>query len=88
MPRPTKGHRIPGSGIKKGTKHQRTLAEEACHKLGIDPFNLLAQMAINGSETAVIHLCKSIEPPKKPVEVQIDPERNSIRILVEDYTKK
>lgn len=77
-----------GSGIKKGQKHQRTMAEDACHRLGIDPFELLAKAAINGDITAIIQLCKHIEPPKKPLEVALDPEKNTIKIIVEDYGKK
>lgn len=88
MPRPTKGQKTPGSGIKKGDKHKRTMAEEACHRMGIDPFQLLAQKAIEGDVTCIIQLCKHIEPPKKPVEVALDPDKNTIRIIVEDYGKK
>jgi len=76
------------SGIKKGQKHQRTKAEEACHKLGINPFQLLAQKAIEGDVSCIIQLCKHIEPPKKALEVARDPENNIIRIIVEDYGKK
>lgn len=79
--------RYPKAGRQKGTKNKRTLAEEACHKLGVKPFELLAQHALNGSENAVIQLCKHIEPPRKPVEVALDPEHNTIRIIVEEYKK-
>ena len=87
-----KGHPKWG-GKKKGSKHAKTIAEEACAKLGINPFELLAQMAISGESeqarlSAIIQLCKHIEPPKKPLEVAVDPEKNSIRIIVEDYGKK
>lgn len=78
----------PTSGIKKGQKHVRTMAEDACAKLGINPFEMLAQLCLQGSETAIIQLCKHIEPPKKPIEVQVDPAQNTIRIIVEDYAKK
>lgn len=78
----------PNSGIKKGGKHQRTMAEDACHRMGIDPFQLLAQKAIEGDVSCIIQLCKHIEPPKKPVEVALDPEQNTIRIIVEDYGNK
>lgn len=81
-----KGHPKWG-GIKKGQKHKRTLAEEACHRLGIDPFDLLAKKAIEGDVGCIIQLCKHIEPPKKPVEVALDPENSTIRIIVEDYKK-
>lgn len=82
-----KGHPKWG-GNKKGSKHKRTLAEEACHKLGIHPFELLAQKAIEGDVGCIIQLCKHIEPPKKPVEVALNPEANTIRIIVEDFGKK
>lgn len=78
----------PTSGIKKGQKHQRTMAEEACAKLKINPFEMLAQLCLQGSETAIIQLCKHIEPPKKPIEVAIDPEQSIIRIIVEDFKAK
>lgn len=87
MPRPTKGHRIPGSGIKKGQKHARTKAEEACARAGIDPFDLLVKHAVEGDIGAVIQLCKHIEPPKKPIEVAMDPDKSTINIIVRDYGK-
>lgn len=74
-------------GRQKGTPNKRTLAEEACHKFGINPFELLAQKCLDGSETAIIQLCKHIEPPKKALEVALDPEKSTIRIIVEDYKK-
>lgn len=82
------GAKPPTSGIKKGTKHQRTLAEEACARAGICPFDLLVAGAMTGDMAAIIQLCKHIEPPKKPIEVALDPENNTIRIIVEDYGKK
>jgi hypothetical protein len=88
MGRPEKGQKTPGSGIKKGTKHKRTMAEEACAKLGINPFELLAQAAMDGSENAIIQLCKHIEPPKRALEVAIDPEKNEMIIRVLDYGSK
>ncbi len=75
-------------GRKPGSKNIRTKAEEACHRAGIDPFDLLVSHAMGGDIGAVIQLCKHIEPPKKPVEVQVDPEKNTIRIIVEDFGKK
>lgn len=88
MPRPTKGQKTPGSGRKPGTPNKRTLAESACERAGIDPFDLLVNHAVNGDIGAVIQLCKHIEPPKKALEVALDPENNAIRIIVEDYGKK
>ncbi len=78
----------PKSGIKKGQKHQRTMAEDACHRLGIDPFQLLAQKAIEGDVGCIIQLCKHIEPPRKPLDVALDPENSTITIRVLDYGSK
>lgn len=86
MPAP-KGHPKWG-GRPKGGKNKRTMAEEACAKLKINPFEMLAQLCLAGSETAIIQLCKHIEPPKKPIEVQVDPAQNTIRIIVEDFKAK
>lgn len=77
-----------GSGIKKGQKHERTKAEDACFRLGVDPFDLLAKKAIEGDVACIIQLCKHIEPAKKPLEVSLDPEKSTIRIIVEDYGSK
>lgn len=79
-----KGHPKYG-GRKKGTPNKRTLAEAACERAGIDPFDLLVKHATNGDIGAVIQLCKHIEPPKKALEVAIDPENSTIKIIVEDY---
>lgn len=84
-----KGHKPhPGGGRPKGSLNVATKAEQACLKLGIDPFELLARKAIEGDVACIIQLCKHIEPPKKPVEVALDPENNTIRIIVEDYGAK
>lgn len=82
-----KGHPKYG-GRKAGTPNKRTLAEQACARAGIDPFDLLVTHAMAGDVGAVIQLCKHIEPPKKPLEVAIDPEKSTIRIIVEDYANK
>ncbi len=74
-------------GRKAGTLNKATLAEAACTRAGIDPFDLLCQKAVEGDVGCIIQLCKHIEPPKKPIEVAIDPEKNQIRIIVEDYGK-
>jgi len=88
MARPKKGEKTPGSGRKPGTPNKRTLAESACERAGIDPFDLLVNHAVNGDIGAVIQLCKHIEPPKKALEVSMDPEKNVIKVEVFDYTKK
>ncbi len=78
---------IKTGGRKKGTPNKSTLAEAACLRAGIDPFDLLVSHAKAGDIGAVIQLCKHIEPPKKPLELAIDPEKNQIRVIVEDYGK-
>lgn len=88
MPRPIKGQKTVGSGRQKGTPNKRTLAEAACHRANIDPFDLLVKHAVTGDIGAVIQLCKHIEPPKKALEVAIDPEKSTIKIIVEDYGKQ
>lgn len=82
-----KGHPRYG-GRKKGTPNKRTRAEEACHKAGICPFELLTQHAINGDIGAVIQLCKHIEPPRKALDVAVDPENNVMKLEIFDYTEK
>lgn len=74
-------------GRKAGTPNKRTLAEDACERAGICPFDLLVNGAVNGDMGAIIQLCKHIEPPKKPIEVAIDQEKNTIKVEVFDYTK-
>lgn len=88
MPRPQKGEKTVGSGRKKGTPNKRTLAEAACERAGIDPFDLLVGHAQSGDIGAVIQLCKHVEPPRKAIEVAIDPEQSTIRIVVEDFKTK
>lgn len=75
-------------GRPKGSLNQRTKAEAACERAGIDPFDLLVQHAVNGDIGAVIQLCKHIEPPKKPVDIAIDPEKNTLEIIIRDYGSK
>ena len=82
-----KGHPKWG-GRKKGTPNERTKAEAACERAGIDPFDLLCQKAIEGDVGCIIQLCKHIEPPKKPVEMAFDPEKNQLEIIIRDYGSK
>ena len=82
-----------GSGRKVGTPNKRTLAEDACHKLGISPFEMLVKMATEGESeqtrlTAITTLCKHIEPPRKALDVAIDPEQNVIKVIIERYGNK
>lgn len=82
-----KGHKKWG-GRKRGTPNERTKAEDACIRAGIEPFDLLVAAAVQGDIGAIIQLCKHIEPPKKALEVAMDPDKSTIRIIIEDYGKK
>lgn len=75
-------------GRKVGSLNRATLAEEACIKLGISPFELLAIKARDGDTNCLITLCKHIEPPKKPLELAIDPEANKIEVIIKRYGQK
>lgn len=77
-----------GAGRRKGTPNKRTLAEAACARANIDPFDLLVSHAVNGDIGAVIQLCKHIEPVRKPVDVEVDPVKNQIIVRVVDYSTK
>ena len=85
-PRPAK------AGRKKGSLNKGTLAERACQKLGVDPFENMASMAANSAHPsnydANKELCKYLEPQKRALDVAIDPEKNAIKIVIEDYTSK
>lgn len=84
-----KGHKAyKGGGRPRGSLNKGTLAEQACERAGIDPFDLLVKHATNGDIGATIQLCKHIEPPRKPLDIALDPEKNSIIIKVVDYGKK
>lgn len=85
--------RAPKAGRKPGTPNKSTLAEDACRKFGFSPFEALVKMALEGDSeqtrvNAITTLCKHIEPPRKPLDVAIDPEQNSIRLIIEDYGSK
>lgn len=80
-----KGHKL-GKGRPKGSVNKSTMAEAACIRAGIDPFDLLVKAAMKNDISAIIQLCKHIEPPRKPIDMAMDPENNAIRIIVEDYT--
>lgn len=88
MPNPVKGEKTPGSGRKKGTPNKRTLAEAACERAGIDPFDLLVGHAKAGDIGAVVQLCKHIEPPRKPLDLAVDPDANTINVIIKDYAKR
>lgn len=76
----------PKSGIKKGQKHERTMAQEACEKLKINPFEVLAQGCLSEDETTRIgaakDLCKYLQAQMKSMDVAIDPEKNKIEIII------
>lgn len=79
--------RHPKAGRRKGTPNKRTLLEQALEKAGMNPFDVLIDMALAGDSACVIHLCKSAEPVRKPVDVAIDPEANEIKVIIERYKK-
>ena len=64
------------------------MAESACERAGIDPFDLLVKHAVSGDIGAVIQLCNHIEPPRKALDVAVDPENSTVKIVVEDYGTK
>lgn len=83
-----KGEKRPvKSGRKLGSINKATMAEQACIKLGVNPFELLATMAQEGELQAIIALCKHVEPPRKPLDVALDPEANTIKVIIERYGK-
>lgn len=81
-----------GAGRKAGVPNKRTSVLEICLGLGLDPFLEMAKIAQGDDEAlrfaAVKELCQYIEPKKKHTEVALDPEKATIRIIVEDYGKK
>lgn len=79
--------RAANAGRKLGTPNKATLAEQACIKLGIHPFELLAAKAAEGDMNAIIQLCKHIEPPRKPLDVALDPEANKIEVIIKRYSQ-
>ena len=84
-----KGKKRPeGAGRKPGTLNKATLAEQACLRAGIDPFDLLVRKAVEGSDAAIVQLCKHIEPPRKPLDVALDPNANKLIMEIFDYTDK
>lgn len=88
MAYPKGAPRPPGAGRKPGTPNKRTLAEAACARAGIDPFDLLVKKSLEGDTGAIIQLCKHIEPPRKPIDMAVDPENNVIKMEIFDYTDK
>jgi hypothetical protein len=82
-----KGRKKTG-GKKLGHQNKATKAEAACERAGIDPFDLLVKAAQAGEISCLIQLCKHIEPPKKPLDVSLNPEKNRIEVIVRDYGSK
>lgn len=80
--------RHPNAGRKRGTPNERTKAEDACLRAGIEPFDLLVAAAVQGDIGAIIQLCKHIEPVRKPLDVEVDPVKNQIIVRVVDYSTK
>jgi hypothetical protein len=81
-----------GAGRKAGTPNKRRSILEICEELSFDPFIELAKIAADNANlnqfAALKELCQYIEPKKKSTEVALDPEKSTIRIIVEDYSKK
>lgn len=91
-------------GRQVGTPNKRRSIVEICEELelkdgdgnithkGFDPFIALAMIASDKSHDrqfdALKELCQYIEPKKKQTEHAFDPEKSTIRIIVEDYSKK
>lgn len=84
------GHDKKG-GRKPGSKNKRRSILELCEDLSFDPFIELAKIASDRAHErqfdALKELCQYIEPKKKSTEVALDPEKSTIRIIVEDYKK-
>lgn len=86
-----KGHPKWG-GRKPGSGNKRRSILEICEGLSFDPFLALAEIARDVMHErrfdAIKELCQYIEPKKKSMDVGIDPEKATIRIVIEDYGKK
>lgn len=85
--------RPPGAGIKKGTVHRKTRVELACEKAGVDPFEVMAEIAGDSEHPdrliAAKALSKFLEPEKKAVEVTgQDGEPIALKVVIEDYSKE
>lgn len=87
----SEGHEKRG-GRKAGTPNKRLSVMELCQSMGLDPFKEMAKLAGDAENPrqfeALKELCQYIEPKKKQTEVSLDPEKSTIRIIVEDYTAK
>lgn len=84
--------RPPGAGRRAGTPNKRTSVLEICQGLGLDPFLELAKIAQKEHHDrrfdALKELCQYIEPKKKQMDMALDPEKSTIRIVIEDYGVK
>lgn len=80
------------AGRKPGSKNKRRSIVEVCEDLGFDPFIAMAKIAQDVAHErqfdALKELCQYIEPKKKQTEVSLDPEKSTIRIIIEEYGKK
>lgn len=86
-----KGHKKFG-GRKAGTPNKRRSILEVCEQMGFDPFLAMAKIAADAAHErnfeALKELCQYIEPKKKSVDVALDPEKSTIRVVIEDYRSK
>ena len=80
------------AGRKKGSKNVRVSVLEICQGIGLDPFLEMAKIAQDIRHKyrmeALKELCQYIEPKKKHSEIALDPDKSTIRVVIEDYTKK
>jgi hypothetical protein len=79
-------------GRKAGTPNKRSSVLNICLGLGLDPFLEMAKIAMNKIDPrrfdAIKELCQYIEPKKKQMDMALDPEKSTIRIIIEDYGNK
>ncbi len=80
------------AGRKPGSKNKRISVLEICQVIGLDPFVEMAKIAQDIRHKyrydALKELCQYIEPKKKHTDVTVDPDNNTIRVVIEDYGKK
>lgn len=83
--------RDPRAGRKKGTPNKVRSIEAQCEAYGLDPFDVMIEFL--QSEEPILRfqsakeLCQYLAPKKKAIEVAFDPDKSSIKIIIEDYTQ-
>lgn len=86
-----KGHKLsPGRTL--GSKNKRRSIEDLCEEAGVDPFkvmvNLLSHEDVAMQFQSAKELCQYLEAKKKSLDVAIAPEKNAIKVIIEDYRSK